>query len=84
MSLPRRTIRVRLLAIVFCLFAFGVYLTFAPTRSSANVPGGGGGECGCSGGGGSCSGHAECVCMYSNGACTSCSQVQNSCNCGGC
>ena len=79
MSLPRKTTRMRLMAIVLCLLAFGIYITFAPTRSYANLPGPSG--CSCSGGGGGCSGHAECVCMYANGECTACQWVQNSANC---
>lgn len=36
MSLPRIT-HVRLIAIVLCLLAFGVYLSFSPSRSLASA-----------------------------------------------
>lgn len=76
MSLPTKTTRMRLMAIVLCLLAFSVYFTFAPTITSAT-------SCGC-GTCGVCTGHAECVCLYNGTTCTGGQTVQNSCNCGGC
>jgi len=82
MSLPRaRTLRMRLMAVVLCVLAFAIYATFAPTPSSADKPGGGSCDCGrC----GMCSGHDQCVCLYSGNECIGAQWVLNSCNCGGC
>ena len=74
MSLLGKTARMRLMAIVLCLLALSVYISFAPTRSNAS-------GCSCSGGGGSCSGRNECRCLFEGQACIRCEIVPNSANC---
>ena len=84
MSLPKRISWIRVIAMVSCLFAAGIYLTFAPTTSRADP----GDCCVCSYGGGeysngACRSGNECRCMYQNGQCVGCEWVNNSANCRG-
>ncbi|MDX6613006.1 MAG: hypothetical protein QOD75_2192 [Blastocatellia bacterium] len=75
MSLPGKTVRIRLMAIVLCLLAFAVYFTFAPAPSFA-------GSCTCGGGmNNQCQGRDKCICLSTNGVCTSCEWSTNDLNC---
>jgi hypothetical protein len=79
MRVTRRTILMRLMAIVLCLSAFGVYVTFAPAPSYAEA------TCTCGGGlDGKCDGNDLCVCFIENGACTRCVWDRNNSTCKPC
>ncbi len=70
MSLPKRIPWIRVIAIVACLLASGVYFTFTPTRTLADEA-----TCTCGGGlDGKCDGGQRCVCLFNaqTGLCTNC------------
>ena len=69
MSLPGKTIFLRLIASALCLLALSVYVQFAPGTALANPA-----TCACGGGlGGQCNGKGQrCVCLLQGTQCVDC------------
>jgi hypothetical protein len=60
---------IRVTAMVACLLALGVYITFMPNRKLAVEAA----SCTCGGGmDQQCSGGQRCICLSTNGQCTGC------------
>ncbi len=81
MNLLQKIGWIRLLAMLACLSAMGIYFIFALKSSQAQEI-----CCYCTYGdaqysNGACRGTSECRCMYQNGQCIGCDWVNNSANC---